>query len=425
MYPLIGSNASEDPSALHKCLLPLGNRPMILHLLAALQACVVGQVLIVTAPRTVSKLSAVVRNAHLTLDVQIIPDTEGIMGDEEEEEETSPMRAFRAARNFLKGDFVVLPCDLMVFAPNDSSQDVFVQIFNELADLHRLHNSNMTTVLLKDPKLDPEDDSVDRVLTAYSPLAISCQRDEECEVTRLLKLTGVGDLEESIRMRMNLLEKFPRIKFNSRLVDLHWYYFSYECAKTLLEDELPKPHEWSIREDFIPKVIRRSIISEATGQCILRILPVNGERMILRANSLPSWAECNRQYAIRFAPMTLQRIPASSEVLGKNAIGNDALLGEHCRLADKVLVKRSVLGNHVHVASSAKLVNSVILDNTVVEDSVKLDNCVIGPRAVIHSKAVLKDCFVAPGTVVAAETNAKGETLTSAVGAKQLDDLFD
>lgn len=425
MYPLIGSNASEDPSALHKCLLPVGNKPMILHLLSALQACSVGQVLIVTAPRTVSKLSAIIRNAHLPLDVQVVADMEG-NDPAEIDEEASPMRAFRAAKNFLKSDFVVLPCDLMVFGPNDSSQDVFTQIFNELADLHRLHNSALTTVLLKDPKLDPEDDSVDRVLAAYSPLNSFPRTGYfEEDVYRLIKLTGVGDLEEYVRVRMSLLKKFPRLKFNSRLIDLHWYFFSYEHASVLLQEErTPNPHEWSIREDFIPKVIRQSIIN-ATSECILRVLPTTGERMIIRANSVASWAECNRQYAIRFAPTSLLRIPTSSEVVGKNAIGNDALLGEHCRIADKVLVKRSVMGNHVHVATGAKLVNNIILDNAVIEDLVKLDNCVIGPRAVIHSKAVLKDCFVAPGTVISAETNVKGETLTSAVGAKQLDDLFD
>ena len=421
MYPLIGSNASEDPSALHKCLLPVGNKPMILHLLSAIQACSVGQVLIVTAPRTVSKLSTVIRNAHLSLEVQVIPYTESCT--EEDEDEASPMRSFRAAKNFIRGDFVLLPCDLMVFGPNDSSHDIFLEMFNDLADLHRVHGAALTTLLLKDAKLDPEDDSVDRVLTAYSPLTSTpAHAAADGDVWRLLKLTGVGDLEESVRVRMSLLEKFPRVRFESRLVDLHIYFFSYQAALNVLEEDVVSAHEWSIREDFIPKVIKSSVTSGE--ECIVRVMQATGERLIVRTNSVATWAECNRQYAIRFAPSTLQRVPASSEVLGKNAIGNDALLGEHCRIGDKTLVKRSVLGSHVHVATGAKLVNNVLMDNVVVEEGVKLDNCVLGPRAVIHAKAVLKDCFVAPGTVVAAEVNAKGETLTSAVGARQLDDLF-
>ena len=453
MYPLIGGGG--DDHHLHKCLLPIGNKPMILHLLSALQACFVGPIFILTAPRTVNKLSNVVRNflnstaatdpKAPTLEVHVLPDKIGhhelddhsishhfnSKEEEKEEEESSPMHSLRLVKDKIKSDFVVLPCDLMVFGSNDSSIATFQEIFNGLADIHRLNNTMLSLLLLKSndsaSSKGTSDESIepfDKVLASYSEVPI-VNNPRRGSNLRLLKLNGIADLEENISIRLGLLERFPRIRFDSNLVDLHWYIFSHNTLALL--DNQNISNEWSIREDFIPKIIKASLHSNNDSfGCALKLINSSNEMLIMRANTIHSLAECNRQYAIRFAPLSISRCPSSCEVQAKSTIGNDSILGEHCRIADKVLIKRSVLGNHVGIGSGTKLVNNVLFDNVVIEDWCKIDGCLIGPKAVIHSKAVLKDCFVAPGAVISGDTNLKGQTIgSSALGVgKELADLF-
>jgi translation initiation factor eIF-2B subunit gamma len=448
MYPLIGGGG--DDHHLHKCLLPIGNKPMILHLLSALQACSVGPVYILTAPRTVSKLSNVIRNFQSSmaasdprvpiLDIHVLPDKiEGDehssshqnTSDEREEEESSPMHSLRLVKDKIKSDFVVLPCDLMVFGSNDSSIATFQEIFNSLADIHRLNNTLLSLLLLKcngatssKGSMDESVEPFDKVLAAYSEVPIVNNPTRGSNL-RLLKLNGIADLEENISVRLGLLERFPRIRFDSDLVDLHWYIFSHSTLSLL--DSQYSPNEWSIREDFIPRIIKASLHStnDSFG-CALKLINATGDSLIMRANTIQSLAECNRQYAIRFAPHSLSRLPASCEIQAKSTVGNDSMLGEHCRISDKVLIKRSVLGNHVGIGSGTKLVNNVLFDNVIVDDSCKIDGCLIGPKAVIHSKAVLKDCFVAPGAIIPGDSNLKGQSIgSSALGVgKEFSDLF-
>jgi NDP-sugar pyrophosphorylase family protein len=401
MYPLI-SSGSADSESLHKCLLPIGNRPMILHLLNNLAAAGCSSVIIVTAPRTVSRLSTVVRSAHHAMDISIISDESCNADDDGEtetdvDEESSPLLALLRCKDLIRRDFCVLPADIYV-----SSSALFVQLFNQLADVFRANNASMATLLLSSAQLDG--DEHDRVLATFN-----CQPDRDDDTcAQLLSLRGLADLEEeAICTKLSLLRKFPRLKFASNCFDLCWYIFSHEVMdmvcqlyqETKLDDGMDF---WSIREDLIPRVLKLPRPS------FVKIAALHDkDTVLMRVATVRALGDVNKQMAVSF--------PSAGKA--------DVILAESCKLGDKTLIKRSVIGSHVSIGAGSKLVNCVLMDGASIGPNCKVDNSVIGPKAMIHEKATLKDCWLAPMAVVSAESNLKGESVVSA-GSRHFDDLF-
>ena len=229
---------------------------------------------------------------------------------------------------------------------------------------------------------------------------------------RLLSWMFKDDLEEgNVSIPMTTLGRYPMLRLRTDLYDVHFYIFRKSVLITdndyhgLLDS--PAGHDlFSIREDFVPQMIRRQLGSADHYRCEAYIIDSG---YCLRANTLSALAECGKQLT-RIAASNNIRLISQAAVIGNKAqIGGDSMIGDHSRVGDKSSVKRSVIGNHVQMGSNVKVSNSIVLDGAIIEDGVKLEGCIVGYKSHIQEKSYLKDCDVGGEHLVEKETTCKGE----------------
>ena len=185
---------------------------------------------------------------------------------------------------------------------------------------------------------------------------------------------------------------------------------------------------FSLREDLIPKVLRRvhrfhssEGITNKPSSTFAVI--VESGNYCLRANTLPALMECTRQLMKSgVAGGTGPKVASSAEISPRSQVGNDSLFGESSRLGERSSVKKSVVGSNCSLGSNVKVVNCIVMDGAIIEDGCKLDGCIVGPKALIREKCQLKDCDVAGAFELQKEHTAKGETFGS--NRELVEDLY-
>ncbi|KAN0060044.1 Translation initiation factor eIF-2B subunit gamma [Thecaphora frezii] len=93
----------------------------------------------------------------------------------------------------------------------------------------------------------------------------------------------------------------------------------------------------------------------------------------------------------------------------KAQVSTDSVIAEHTRIGERAMIKRSVVGKGCVVAKNAKVTGCIIMDGVRVGEGVKLENCILCPGSVIEDRANLKDCDVAASVRVPSGTNSKNE----------------
>ncbi|SPO25162.1 related to GCD1 - gamma subunit of the translation initiation factor eIF2B [Ustilago trichophora] len=179
------------------------------------------------------------------------------------------------------------------------------------------------------------------------------------------------------------------------------------------------------------------------------------EPFIARANTVPTYLECNR-YLLRCLasgpsgqasssapgstaalppsalshPLPLQSLPtpaitgsaansqaadsasaqAGHDVIDPKAqISSDSLVENFTRVGERTTIKRSVVGRGCLIGKNVKLTGAIVMDGVRIGDNAKLENCILSAGSVIDEKCNLKDCDVAASVRVPAGTNSKGE----------------
>lgn len=257
-------------------------------------------------------------------------------------------------------------------------------------------------------------------------------------------------LDESnthLPIRMSTLFRYPKMRLRTDLLDPHCYIFSLgifgmiediirprktnDSMESLEEtgegEDLVVPASlFSLREDLIPKVLRRVHrfhSSEGINRkpTLTFASIVDSGNYCLRANTLPALLEATRQL-IKSSMVMNPRVSVSAEISPRSQVGNDSLFGESSRLGERSSIKKSVVGNGCVIGNNVKVVNCIVMDGVVIEDGSKLDGCIIGPKAVLREKCQLKDCDVAGSFELQRERSAKGETFGS--NRELVEDLY-
>lgn len=368
---------------------------------------------------------------------------------------------------------MVVSCDLITDAP-----------LSKIADLHRSKNALMTCLLsgpqasglLSSSTASGAQGSASSAADSSSltdPRYLASLAGEELLVTLDMSTMNVAtdsvhsvsscdliycapqadSLDESnthLPIKMSTLFRYPKMRLRTDLLDPHCYLFGLGIFDTIeeilksasgkqgdagdeseIEEELTIPASlFSLREDVIPKVLRRvhqfrssEGISKRPSSTFAVI--VDTGNYCLRANTLPALLEATRQLmkSPSFASLvTGQKVATSAEISSRSQVGNDSLFGESSRLGERSSIKKSVVGANCCIGNNVKLVNCIVMDGAVVEDGCKLDGCIIGPKAILREKCQLKDCDVAGGFELERERTAKAETFGS--NRELVEDLY-
>ncbi len=93
----------------------------------------------------------------------------------------------------------------------------------------------------------------------------------------------------------------------------------------------------------------------------------------------------------------------------KAQISPDSLVGGATSIAERTTVKRSVIGKHCRVGRNVRIQGCILMDGVVVAEGAKLENCVLCSGASVGERSTLKDCDVGPGYAVEPDSSAKNE----------------
>ncbi|WFD35882.1 Translation initiation factor eIF-2B subunit gamma [Malassezia cuniculi] len=148
-----------------------------------------------------------------------------------------------------------------------------------------------------------------------------------------------------------------------------------------------------------------------------------------RANTVPTYLECNRHMLRMTASQTLPAnyaipgtvgcgavptAPATAEggpIHPRAQISADSLVGTGTTIDERATVKQSILGRGCSIAKGARIMRCVIMDNVTIGESSKLENCIVGSNAQIGERAQLKESDIGPHYVVERGTESKNEKL--------------
>ncbi|EST05784.1 Bacterial transferase hexapeptide repeat [Kalmanozyma brasiliensis GHG001] len=183
------------------------------------------------------------------------------------------------------------------------------------------------------------------------------------------------------------------------------------------------------------------------------------EPFIARANTVPTYLECNR-YLLRCLasgpaghasasaagavgaaslvpsalshPLPSQSLPAPTTsstdstsgqasqdatkgsapaqwIDSKAQISSDSLVESFTRVGERTAIKRSVIGRGCVIGKNVKLTGAIVMDGVRIGDNAKLENCILAAGSTVDEKCNLKDCDVAASVKVPSGTNSKGE----------------
>ncbi|PKI84302.1 Translation initiation factor eIF-2B subunit gamma [Malassezia vespertilionis] len=153
------------------------------------------------------------------------------------------------------------------------------------------------------------------------------------------------------------------------------------------------------------------------------------ESFIARANTVPTYLECNR-YLLRHATspeglahFSLPSVSGTgslpyepnrdtdSSIHPRAQLSADCMVGAGAKIEERATIKHSILGRNCAVGKGARIMRSVLMDGVHVGDNAKLENCIVGHEATIGDRSLLRETDVGPQYAVARGAESKNEKL--------------
>eukprot|EP00466_Bigelowiella_natans_P005900 jgi/Bigna1/55398/estExt_Genewise1Plus.C_580041 len=234
MFPL--------PERTPKCLLPVGNRPLISYQLAMLERAGLRDCIVITTQHCSQQVNTYLAEKYegkLNCSMHVVDDYTGTAD------------ALRSVADKIVTDFIVVSSDVL------SNIELLY-----MADTHRMHDS-VATVLLANSTLTTavpakKGKGGKNKKAAAAKLDAKKQSLPECnfigleqDTNRVVLYKSKADIEDTFCVGKWLLGTFPRMTLHSRLEDAHVYIFAHWVATVIKEDKTLS----SIQNDLIPHLV--------------------------------------------------------------------------------------------------------------------------------------------------------------------------
>lgn len=199
-----GSRMTELTESQPKCLLPIGNVPMIWYPLQILERFGFKEAIVIVSEASKSDIILSLDKLCLKMKLEIvgIPDAEDF----------GTADSIRHIHEKIYTDFVVISCDLIT--------DIDL---SDIINLYRTHKASITALMLPIPKL-PDDFVTPGPKDKHKP-----ETDLICinEYTkRLILSASASDFEETMNFSQRLLRKKQNFTVHTKLLDAHLYVIS-------------------------------------------------------------------------------------------------------------------------------------------------------------------------------------------------------
>ncbi|KAK6903908.1 translation initiation factor eIF-2B subunit gamma [Kwoniella mangroviensis CBS 8886] len=243
LYPF-----NQGTNVVSKALLPIGNVPVINSVIDWVLAAGLRDVLIIVPPSFYTSLAEHVTEhysmaTHPKARIDIKRTTEGEKDDEGDEDSElgvkggtgreGTARLVRRFKNWIRTDFVLLPCDL---SPPSSLS------LTSILDKHRSSPDTVLTSVFYEPT-ESVKDGEEKVLVALDK-----------DTSELLLIQPLEGMEDDLELRMALISSHPTLSLTTRLSDAHIYVLR-RTVLDLLSTRRSKDLD-SMREQVIPWLIK-------------------------------------------------------------------------------------------------------------------------------------------------------------------------
>ncbi|KAB0361937.1 hypothetical protein FD754_006093, partial [Muntiacus muntjak] len=294
-------------------------------------------------------------------------------------------------------DVLVLSCDLIT--------DVAL---HEVVDLFRAHDASLAMLMRKGQE------SLEPVPGQKGKKKAVEQRDfvgVDSTGKRLLFMANEADLDEELIIKGSILQKHPRIRFHTGLVDAHLYCLKKYVVDFLMENNFIKeantltlaPYDacWNACQGDSWEGLSRSQV-----RCYVHIMK---EGLCSRVSTLGLYMEANRQVS-KLLPVICPEeslVHSSAQIVSKHMVGADSLIGPDTQVGEKSSIKHSVIGSSCVIRDRVTVTNCLLMNSVTVEEGSNIQNSVICNNAVIEKGADIKNCLIGSGQRI----EAKGELL--------------
>ncbi|XP_034184754.2 eukaryotic translation initiation factor 2B subunit gamma [Osmia lignaria lignaria] len=443
-----GSRMTELTHGQHKCLLPIGNVPMVWYPLQLLEHTGFKEAIVVVSENMENNVSLAINKLNLKIKVDIV--------SVEDAEELGTADSIRLIHEKIYTDFLVISCDLIT--------DVDI---SEVLNLYRKHNASITALMLPTPKV-PDDFVTPGPKNKQKPETDLIGIDNE--TGRLIFLASGSDFEETINISQTLIKKHPSFTLYSKLMDAHLYIISKwvldllmhnknlttlkgELLPYIVSKQFSKPPnkqcaddkntsivQVDLKEDIYRFAVEKSLdelikkmsayndhstdLEDAYNGDIIRCYAYIGNgKFGLRANTIQmyhfintkifEWWNADNSYQhpyFRSEQSLLMKISPTAIVHSTQIQG--CSVDDNALINEKTSLKESHIGPNVLVESKTRVSSSIIMENVTIKQRCAIHNCILCNGCVIEEGTELKDCIVGPQHTVIAGSQHSREVLT-------------
>ena len=415
-----GSQMFELAENTPKCMIPLGNTPMIWFSIDYLIQHKFEEIFIVVRRGAKDKIDGFLTTQIRKQNIEVL--IEYICIDDDADVGTADSLRLVAPKT--KSDLLVISSDLITRVS-----------LHDIATVHRANNAALTALIA--PRYSPptpdgrkkRNKKDDRDFMGLDP------RDD-----RILFISNEKDIESELVIKRGQLMEFPHMRLHTNLIDCHLYLVS-RTALGILEAH---PDVSMMKCELLPLLVRKQIKQIVNTDTVFddRIYSIKenqddemkpekyifdilcesesvgcyvhqSDKFTLRVNQLHNYTKYNKAVVENMEDVLLPSDPESCEISKMTQIGKCSRVGSGVKVAEKCSFKRSFLGDNVVVGAHCKIVDCVIMNDVRVEDNVTLTNCIVCSDVVIRAGATLKDCRVCDGKEVKSGSEFIGETLAT------------
>ncbi|KAF5287809.1 hypothetical protein FQR65_LT12177 [Abscondita terminalis] len=438
-----GSRMHEITAGKPKCLLPVGNKPLVWYPLYKLEEVGFTDVILIIYENQKNEIQNALEKLNLLIKIEYVTI---------KNEDQGTADSLRAINDKIHSDVLILSCDFI----SDVNLGGFLNMF-------RMHNASLCALLLNP--------SMEQVAAPGPKIKYKPERDLigiDAQTKRLVFLASASDFEGSVSLPKALIRKHTNITMHSTLMDSHVYVLKNWIIEYLVEDTSIS----TIKGELLPRIIRKQLLKpkkvdhnvsivntkdkndifEYAKESQLKYLIRNSSSFNdhygdlkssyhddiircfayiaepdvfgVRVNNLPAYYNINLQITDKWQSLTngkeLVRVDSSADVQSSQ-VDDKCILWDSCKVSEKTSFKNSVIGSNSEVQKFSRAFNCIVMNNVSIEEKVALENCIVCNGAVIKSGSKIKNCIIGSQHLVPEESVHTNEILTVADGLMELE----
>ncbi|XKL67980.1 hypothetical protein PGB90_003471 [Kerria lacca] len=422
-----GSRITELTARKPKCLLPIGNQPMVYYPLKIIEKYGFKEVFLVVLETAKSEVEFALEKTDLAINVNVVTipyDCDWGTAD-----------SLRHLASYIISDFIVVSSDLLTTINVKS-----------ILNFHRKNESSLTAVYLQ-PNTDVE-------LNFVTPGTKSKTKIEKDLVgidpvtKRLVFLASASDYEEVLPIKEKLLRKHGNVRIYTNLLDAHFFVMKKWLIKYLTFDK----NLTTVKGELIPYVLKKQMSRDNKLPSLIDISPEispmnhqNEKKTVdifllakdldydilaktlssyndhtgdlnpvylndnikcysyitkefgIRTNTLHDFYKANKtvaNYWNKIVEQELIKISPESVIESTQFDKETCIVGSMTKIAAKTSIKSTIFGTGCVIEQKTRISDCLIMNNVVVKEGCVISNCIICDDVIIENNCTLTSCLV-------------------------------